>query len=218
MLWHNNERICYSIHVLVANAVMGRSVDILSFILDNKPSEAKVSPMGVKGIPGGSVLSTACMLGYSDEFALLFSRGIHLDCADDLNELLNEAVRGQRGAIIKILLSNGTDPHHVRPDGLTALHIACRGGNQAIITLLLEALSAEKEKCACAFNHRDPSGHMLQIVVSVDGLLDIAKALLDGGSDVDAPCGPTQKQMADADPFGFFAEEDGNYQQTHLVL
>lgn len=97
---------------------------------------------------------------------------------------LIHATRAGHYSIVEFLLNNGADIEIQTNRGSTALQHACDKGHAQIANLLLYYCAKLKNKQA--INHQDKNGFNALIHAAKNGYLDIIKALLMRGADINA--------------------------------
>jgi ankyrin repeat protein len=89
---------------------------------------------------GGSPLSEASALGYTELVRYLLSKGAKLKITDQKESVLHAAVRSSNFELVKTILDAGASVNDVEELGETALHVAAEDDGRAeIVKLLLEA-------------------------------------------------------------------------------
>ncbi len=160
---------------------MSPKTDMLRFILESGGNVDLVDSQHEN-----SPLHFAAVHNKLDNLALLIQYGATVECYNKLHELPHQsaASKGHSDACA-LLLSKGLNINHRNLEGLTALHLACRGGYLSCVTFLLNN--------GAKFSRTNHGETELMFAVKSQSL-DLVRVLTDFGADVNL-CN-TKKQTA----------------------
>ena len=160
---------------------MSGKTDMLKFILESGGDVDLVDSQHEN-----SPLHFAALHNKLENIGILFNHGASAECYNKQNELPHQsaASKGYSDACA-LLLSKGLNINHRNLEGLTALHLACRGGHLSCVTFLLNN--------GAKFS-RTYHGETELMFAAKSQSIDLAKLLIDSGADVNL-CN-TKKQSA----------------------
>ena len=113
-----------------------------------------------------------------DAVTLLLTKGAHVDAPGYIGTVLFDAIKYQSKELLQLLIARGANVNAADIDGLTALHVACRGDYMTLVPILLDS--------GADVHAETSSGATPLHFAAATGDTALVQRLLESGANVDA--------------------------------